>query len=95
MSDTMKIHATTVPVSVDVTVTVETMIEALKNKCGVYENHNNYYKTENGKLYKCTDISYHGSPRYETELISENEDVVAMYEAITAFEKAYKNHMQQ
>lgn len=95
MTDAMTICATTVPVPVDVTVTVETMIEALKNKCGVYENHDSYYKTENGKLYKYTDVAYHGSSQYVTQLVSENENVVAMYDAIVAFEKAYKAHTQR
>ena len=88
----MRVTAQTVPVNVDVTLSMEDVIAALKAECGVRSNNNDdsYYVVENHILYKFTDVSYHGSPRYEKSMISDDENVVDMYEAIIAFEKAYK-----
>lgn len=90
MADTMRITATTVPVPVEVNISVENMIDALKKRCGVYDKHDTYYTVENNKLYRHADISYHGSPQYETTLVSDDENIAAMYSAIVAFEDAYK-----
>ena len=86
----MKINATTTT-HMEVSVSMEEIISRLKEECGVRENPDNYYTVEDGKIIKNEDISYHGSPLYRKTVISDNPNVVAMYESILNFERAYKD----
>lgn len=91
----MRMTAQTIPRTVEVDVSMEEIIECLKEKCGVRESHDCYYSVSDNKLYKHTDVSYHGSPVYEDTLVSEDPNVIIMYESIVNFEKAYKNRKSE
>lgn len=89
-----KVIAQTMPVNVEVEISVEEMIRALKAECGVYESHDSHYTVEyyarnNVQLVKHTDVSYHGSPIYKDTVVSTDKNVINMFEAITVFERAY------
>lgn len=88
---------TATPFSVPADVDISEVIDALKGSLGVRETHETYYTVERpddssaASLVKHTDISYHGSPMYEDDIITTDENIINMFEAIESFEKAYKN----
>ena len=94
MNRNIEVVAQTVPTKVNVTVTIPNLIAALKAECGVYDAHERYYTVENGVLYKFTDTSYHGSPRYEKKAVTDDPNVVDMYQAVIAYEAAYKKTLK-
>lgn len=91
----MKMMAKTIPENVEVDVSMEEIIKRMKEECGVREDHDCYYSVEDNKLYKHTDTSYHGALRYEDTVVSDDPNVIIMYEAVISFEKAYKNRKSE
>lgn len=86
----VRVMAQTVPVNVEVDISIEEMIRALKKECGVVDDYDSFYSVKGKKLYRHTDISRHGSPHYRDTVVSEDPNIIEMFKGIEAYERAYK-----
>ncbi len=56
--------------------------ECIKKALGFYESHDSFICIKDGKLQRGEDVSYHGSPYYEYEIISNNPKWMELYKSI-------------
>ncbi len=70
-------------------------IAGIKNILGFGTAYNDSFLTvKNGQLVKGEDISYHGSPRYEYETISNNPKWIELFNSIQCIED-FLNHYNE
>ena len=57
-------------------------LDSLLNQIIGFKDMNSLEIRDDGYLYSCFDISYHGSPTWEYSLVTKDKDKIELYEAI-------------
>ena len=68
--------------------------EKIKEYLGFTSTHDTFLGVKDGELRMGRDISYHGSPMYEYETISNNPKWVELYNSVKCLDD-YFNHSQE
>lgn len=68
--------------------------ECIRKALGLYEDHDSFLCVKDGELLRGSDVSYHGSPIYEYETISNNPKWVELYKSVHSLEDYFK-HSQE
>lgn len=63
----------------------------IKNALGFREDHDSFVCIKDGKLVRGEDVSYHGSPMYEYETISNNPKWIELYNSVQCLDDYFKH----
>lgn len=63
----------------------------IKNALSFREDHNSFVGVKNGELVRGEDISYHGTPIYQYESISNNPKWIALYNSVQCLDDYFKH----
>ena len=66
-------------------------LESIKHSLGLYKGSKDFITVKNGKIVLGEDVSYHGSPMYEYEVVSNNPKWVELYKSIECMEDYFKH----
>ena len=63
----------------------------IKNALGFCNDRDRFICVENGELLRGEDVSYHGSPLYEYELISNNPKWIELFNSVQCLDDYFKH----
>lgn len=75
----------------NISIDMEQVLIGFEKSIGLETDANSYIKLQGDQLIRATDVSQHGSPIYEKEVISNNPNFISLYSSIMTLKDFLRN----